>query len=312
MSLFSRDGMLTGTEIERRVKKGHIQITPYDPKCVNPNSYNLKLHPQLLIYKRDAERANITPHVTRTFENTSINNCDIMHDQDCETVVTDISNISYLDEPARDHDEGENVNTEPVQESEDRHDTECGSDCPTVTEVKTNRSGIGFMNLVQSITDRFKELKGETDEKINALEIKSLPIVESNYLPPLDMHKKNETIEFQIPEEGYVLQPGVLYIGRTVERTATDRFIPMINGRSSGGRLGISIHICAGFGDIGFDGTWTLEITVVEPVRIYPNEEIAQVCFFTPAGKKAKLYRGRYYKQEDATASRFHQPKKEY
>ena len=143
-------------------------------------------------------------------------------------------------------------------------------------------------------------------------EIKSLPIIESNYLPPLDMHKKNETIEFQIPEEGYVLQPGVLYIGRTVERTATDRFIPMINGRSSGGRLGISIHICAGFGDIGFDGTWTLEITVVEPVRIYPNEEIAQVCFFTPAGKKAKLYRGRYYKQEDATASRFHQPKKEY
>lgn len=338
MSLFSRDGMLTGTEIERRVKKGHIQISPYDPKCVNPNSYNLKLHPQLLIYKRDAERANITPHVARTFENTSINNCDMEQHREGEigTATADVSNISYLDEPARNNDEGENVNTESVQESETKYsDSNSSAD----TEIKTSTHGIGFITKVNTITDRFKELEGEFDKKIDTLEtkwsgafnqlggtvvynerksrerdeeIKSLPIIESNYLPPLDMHKKNETIEFQIPEEGYVLQPGVLYIGRTVERTATDRFIPMINGRSSGGRLGISIHICAGFGDIGFDGTWTLEITVVEPVRIYPNEEIAQVCFFTPAGKKAKLYRGRYYKQEDATASRFHQPKKEY
>jgi len=337
MSLFSRDGMLTGTEIERRVKKGHIQITPYDPKCVNPNSYNLKLHPQLLIYKRDAERANITPHIARTFENTSINICDMVQHQEGEIgiEVADASNISYIDEPARNNDEGENVNTESVQESETKYsDSNSSAD----TEIKTSSHGISFITA-NVITDRFKELEGEFDEKIDTLEtkwsgafnqlggtveyndrksrerdeeIKSLPIIDSNYLPPLDMHKKNETIEFEIPEEGYVLQPGVLYIGRTVERTATDRFIPMINGRSSGGRLGISIHICAGFGDIGFDGTWTLEITVVEPVRIYPNEEIAQVCFFTPAGKKAKLYRGRYYKQEDATASRFYQPKKEY
>ena len=341
MSLFSRDGMLTGTEIERRVKKGHIQITPYDPKCVNPNSYNLKLHPQLLIYKRDAERANIIPHVAKTFESTSINNCDIMQHQEGEIGYTTAFNNSYLDQPVGNNDESENVNTEPVQESEVKHSTECEPDSANTRNVhmNTGRSHIGIINKANVITDKFKELKSETDEKIDALEtkwsgafnqlggtvvcnerksrerdeeIKSIPIVESNYLPPLDMHKKNETIEFQIPEEGYVLQPGVLYIGRTVERTATDKFIPMINGRSSGGRLGISIHICAGFGDIGFDGTWTLEITVVEPVRIYPNEEIAQVCFFTPAGRKAKLYRGRYYKQEDATASRFHQPKKEY
>lgn len=333
MSLFSRDGMLTGTEIERRVKKGHIQITPYDPKCVNPNSYNLKLHPQLLIYERDAGRANVTPHSTRTFENTSINICDIAQDQEGEIgyVSACVSNISYLDEPAKNNDSNEET-TEPN---------------PTTKEIPKDNASEPYYgtkiitgnSIKMAISDKIDSAVASLDEKIEELEtkwsgafnqlggtveyndrksrerdeeIKSLPIVDSNYLPPLDMHKKNETIEFQIPEEGYVLQPGVLYIGRTVERTATDRFIPMINGRSSGGRLGISIHICAGFGDIGFDGTWTLEITVVEPVRIYPNEEIAQVCFFTPAGKKAKLYRGRYYKQEDATASRFHQPKKEY
>lgn len=355
MSLFSRDGMLTGTEIERRVKKGHIQISPYDPKCVNPNSYNLKLHPQLLIYKRDAERANITPHVARTFENTSINNCDMEQHREGEigTATADASNISYLDEPARNHDNKEDT-AEPnstTEETDVKHTMASGSEDPVIEENPEDNTskpyyGVQIITgnaIKMAISDRVdsavESLNETIDRKIDGLEtkwsgafnqlggtveyndrksrerdeeIKSLPIIESNYLPPLDMHKKNETIEFQIPEEGYVLQPGVLYIGRTVERTATDRFIPMINGRSSGGRLGISIHICAGFGDIGFDGTWTLEITVVEPVRIYPNEEIAQVCFFTPAGKKAKLYRGRYYKQEDATASRFHQPKKEY
>ena len=138
------------------------------------------------------------------------------------------------------------------------------------------------------------------------------PTMESLKLEPIDMKKPNETIEFTIPEEGYVLQPGILYIGRTVERTASDFYIPMINGRSSGGRLGISFHICAGFGDVGFDGTWTLEITCVEPVRIYPNTEIAQVCYFKPVGKIGKLYRGRYFGQQDATASRFYRPKEDY
>lgn len=342
MSLFFRDGMLTGTEIERRVKKGHIQITPYDPKCVNPNSYNLKLHPQLLIYKRDAERANITSKkdinsITDIIEFRDNIDGDIAFG----TVADTISTVSCCNESANNIDNKETTELE----SDIKH----GSDESAIIEDhinvgETSKSHYG-LNIITgngiraAISDSVQSAVETIDTKIEGLEkkwsgafnqlggtvefndkksreradeIKSLPIIESNYLPPLDMHKKNETIEFEIPEEGYVLQPGVLYIGRTVERTATDRFIPMINGRSSGGRLGISIHICAGFGDIGFDGTWTLEITVVEPVRIYPNEEIAQVCFFTPAGKKAKLYRGRYYKQEDATASRFHQPKKEY
>ena len=122
----------------------------------------------------------------------------------------------------------------------------------------------------------------------------------------LDMKKQNQLITFDIPEEGYVLRPGVLYLGRTIERTKSDCFIPMIDGRSSIGRLGIWIHVSAGFGDIGFDGTWTLEITAIEPVRIYPNVEIGQVCFHKPYGEVENLYRGRYYKQEDPTESRFY------
>lgn len=122
----------------------------------------------------------------------------------------------------------------------------------------------------------------------------------------LDMSKKPKTIELTIPEEGMVLWPNMLYIGSTNEKTFTDKFIPMINGRSSGGRWGISIHICAGFGDIGFDGTWTLEITVIHPLLIKPNQELSQICYHTPYGNNDILYNGRYNGQTDPTASRFY------
>ena len=86
----------------------------------------------------------------------------------------------------------------------------------------------------------------------------------------------------------------------------------MIDGRSSIGRLGIWIHVSAGFGDIGFDGTWTLEITVVKPVRVYPNIEICQVSYLTPYGDRSIQYEGRYQGQIDATASRSNIDKKVY
>ena len=200
-------GMLTGSEIERQIKKGNIKIDPYDPTRINPNSYNLRLHPQLKVYKRNSDR----PDVAR------------------------------------------NRDTERLHR-------ECG-------------------------------------------------FIDSFNMDPIDMNKDNEYIELNIPKEGLVLLPGVLYIGRTVERTGSSKFIPMLNGRSSGGRLGISVHVCAGFGDVGFDGTWTLEITVVEPVIVYPDVEIAQVCYFKPYGKNDRLYMGRYQGQIEATVSRFYRPK---
>lgn len=210
-------GMLTGKEIMKQVEEGNIKITPYDPKRVNPNSYNLRLHPELLVYERNFPK-----------------------------------------------DTGKNVGVSHQYKA-------LNKTVPSPADIYYNPS-----------------LKSFYDDGY------------------LDMRQDNPTKKIIIPEEGYILYPGILYIGRTVERTASDMFIPMINGRSSGGRLGISIHVCAGFGDIGFDGTWTLEITVVEPVKVYPNAELAQVCYFTPAGDNDILYRGKYYQQEDATASRFY------
>ena len=87
----------------------------------------------------------------------------------------------------------------------------------------------------------------------------------------LDFNKDNPSKTIESPVDGFVLQPGELYIGNIVERVSTDKYISAVDGRSSIGRLGILIHATAGFGDIGFDGNYTLEIFCVKPVRIYPD-----------------------------------------
>lgn len=84
----------------------------------------------------------------------------------------------------------------------------------------------------------------------------------------LDMKKPLKTKSLTIPADGLILQPGKLYLGRTFERTSTNNFVPMLEGRSSIGRLGLFIHVTAGFGDVGFSGYWTLEIQCVHPIKI--------------------------------------------
>ena len=124
--------------------------------------------------------------------------------------------------------------------------------------------------------------------------------------------KKNKTKKVIIPDSGLVLKPNVLYIGRTNEECYSDTFIPMLNGRSSIGRLGICVHVTAGFGDIGWKGTWTLEIIAFKPVRIYPNIEFCQVSYFTPFGQTYLQYDGRYQGQIEPTASKSSLEKKVY
>jgi len=95
----------------------------------------------------------------------------------------------------------------------------------------------------------------------------------------LDMAKEHAVFQVKIPNNGLVLQPRELYLGSTIEHTETVDLIPGIEGRSSVGRLGINIHATAGFGDVGFKGTWTLELSVIRPVRIYAGVRICQIYY---------------------------------
>lgn len=110
----------------------------------------------------------------------------------------------------------------------------------------------------------------------------------------LDMRVENLSDPLSIPKEGLLLEPQRLYLGRTVELTETDGFVPMLEGRSSIGRLGLFVHITAGFGDVGFKGFWTLEIFCVQPIRIYAGVQICQIFYHTIEGAYDRYTSGKY------------------
>ncbi len=119
----------------------------------------------------------------------------------------------------------------------------------------------------------------------------------------LDMKTPNEVERIVIPEDGLLLQPNKLYLGRTNEYTATNHFVPMLEGRSSTGRLGMFIHVSAGFGDVGFAGYWTLEIFCVQPVRVYPNVEVCQIYYHDICGEYSLYESGKYQNNTDIQPS---------
>jgi len=216
-----RDHLIEG-EHSLVTDKPRIVIEPFNEAQLNPNSYNLRLHPEMKVY-------NLRPTVQR-FPTASVE----------EKTIDWRSAVENWD--------GE-------------------------------RHCIGF--------------NGEMIEL-------------AAWAGVLDLRESHPTYAITIPETGVVLVPGRLYIARTVEYTESHNCIPGIEGRSSFGRLGLNIHSTAGYGDIGFCGTWTLEITVAHPTRIYPNVEICQLQFTLPHGDIGKVYRGKYIGQVEATPSLIH------
>lgn len=119
----------------------------------------------------------------------------------------------------------------------------------------------------------------------------------------LDMKTPNAAKELIIPEDGLLLESGKLYLGRTIEHTRTENLVPMLEGRSSIGRLGLFVHITAGFGDVGFNGFWTLEIFCVQPIRVYAGVEICQIFYHTLEGEYASYSGGKYQNNRGIQAS---------
>ena len=119
--------------------------------------------------------------------------------------------------------------------------------------------------------------------------------------------KYPELRQHRISEEGFLLLPGKLYLGRTNEYTPTDTYVPMLEGKSSIGRLGIDIHKTAGVGDIGFRGNWTLELAVTQPVYVYPDMPICQIIYYVPKGGTTIQYNGKYQDSLNVLASKIYE-----
>ena len=119
----------------------------------------------------------------------------------------------------------------------------------------------------------------------------------------LDVKVKPTTKKIIIPKEGIILEPNKLYIGHSKEYTETYNLVPMIDGRSSLGRLGLFTNCGAGFGDVGFKGTWSLQLTCIKPIKIYPNMKIAQLYYEEIVGD-IENYHGKYQNTQDDNTSK--------
>jgi dCTP deaminase len=105
-------------------------------------------------------------------------------------------------------------------------------------------------------------------------------------LKVLDTKKPARVKKFKIdPDIGWVICPNVAYLMHTVERIHTEKYVPILDGKSSIGRLFIQVHSTAGFGDPGFNGQYTLEVTTQFSVRVYPGMRFCQMRFQTIQGE---------------------------
>jgi dCTP deaminase len=120
----------------------------------------------------------------------------------------------------------------------------------------------------------------------------------------IDAYKPNPTRTMTIRSDGFVLQPGELYLGHTIEEVGSDFYVPLLFGRSSVGRLGLFVEITAPIGDIGYHGQWTLMLAPVRPLRVYPGMKIGQIMFFESFGD-IELYSGKYQRGSGPQESRY-------
>ncbi len=122
----------------------------------------------------------------------------------------------------------------------------------------------------------------------------------------LDSACPNRFARLKIPAEGITLHPGQLYLGRTVERIESPRHVPLIQGRSSLARLGFFVCPGGSLGAVGYRGTWTLEMFVVQPVKIYPAMQACQIYFHQLGGELGDHGGGKYQDSTDIEPSQMY------
>lgn len=140
----------------------------------------------------------------------------------------------------------------------------------------------------------------------NSYNVRLGPTLLTYTAPVIDAHRPNPTRATEIGPSGYVLQPGELYLGHTLEQVGSNAFVPLLFGRSSVGRLGLFVEITAPIGDIGFHGQWTLMLSPIRPLRVYAGMKIGQIMFFVSTGA-IDLYRGKYQAAHGPQPSRYWQ-----
>ena len=102
-------------------------------------------------------------------------------------------------------------------------------------------------------------------------------------IPETRIDPKRDPPDYEIiTSDKIILPPHTFILGSTIEKIELPAdIVARVEGRSSIGRLGLTVHVTAGFVDPGFKGNITLEIANLSnnTITLYKNMRICQIVF---------------------------------
>ena len=104
-------------------------------------------------------------------------------------------------------------------------------------------------------------------------EFKVFKVIRKPYIDPKDEEDVASYMESTTVEEGeaFIIHPNEFALATTLEYVKIpDDLVARVEGRSSMGRLGVTMHVTAGFIDPGFEGK-----------ALYPGQRVCQIVFET-------------------------------
>ncbi|OWT33284.1 dCTP deaminase [Methanobrevibacter sp. 87.7] len=126
-------------------------------------------------------------------------------------------------------------------------------------------------------------------------EFKVFRVIRKPYIDPKDdddLASYMESITVN-NDDAFIIHPGEFALATTYEYVKVpDDLVARVEGRSSMGRLGVTMHVTAGYIDPGFEGKITLEISNIGamPVALYPGQRVCQLVFETMTNPAEKPY----------------------
>ena len=117
-------------------------------------------------------------------------------------------------------------------------------------------------------------------------EFKVFKVIRKPYIDPKDEEDIASYMESTTVEKGeaFIIHPNEFALATTLEYVKVpEDLVARVEGRSSMGRLGVTMHVTAGFIDPGFEGKITLEISNIGamPVALHPGQRVCQIVFET-------------------------------
>ncbi|MFH8560818.1 dCTP deaminase domain-containing protein [Streptomyces sp. NPDC017988] len=119
----------------------------------------------------------------------------------------------------------------------------------------------------------------------------------------LDSFEQPKATQLTMGPEGLVLEPGRFYLGGTKEAMGSPHYAATLYACRSVSTLGMWIQFSAPLGHSGAIFPWTLEISVANPLRVYPGMTVGKLSFWSMQGEPYQ-YVGKYSGSTSAVASR--------